>query len=146
MSHAVQKVALNAHVVHVASHATGKSWVNQTHAGTVPIGNHPVGTPQAPTAGVHGAVLGLSTCPVCENDEGFFTLNTPPVFVQHAVAWQDAVGGVEADRTTNTLTTDCPVSVGAVLGVTPRALLEDNVIVAPEAFLAVTGAARLADG
>ena len=109
----------------------------QTLADAAPIGMHPVGTPQARTAMLIDAVPGLGTRPV-EKDKPPSTRRTRPVDIRRAVALRDAVRRVEGDSTTVTLLADGPVGNGAVLWCTPRAVLVDDILVAPDARLGVT--------
>ena len=79
--------------------------------------------------------------PVGEKDELLCTQDTRPVKIRHTVAGWDAVRHIEADSAIVTRSTDIPVSSGAVLRGTPRAVLEDDVPVAFDAPPAVTASA-----
>ena len=62
-SHDVQKVALNTHVAHDASHAAGQSLASQTPADAALVGEHPGGAPQADAVPERSAPVGRNTRP-----------------------------------------------------------------------------------
>ena len=139
-----QNVALDVHVAHDESHAVSESLLRRTLADAALVGKHPIGTPKADTPVVESTILRLCTCSVCERDKGIGALNALPILIHDAITFEDAVCRVEAEGTIVTCLTDSPVGSSAVLRRAPRAVVEDDVSVAPETPITVTQCARRA--
>ena len=119
--------------------------MQQTVAGAVLVGEHPCCAPQADAVAPVRAELWPDARPVRENHTLVPALDASAVLVHRTVVGWDAVRRVEEDSAVSALLTDRPVCTGAVLRRTPRAILENDVAVAPDTPIAVTHTARRAD-